>query len=275
LFPAQIRLVQWAVTTVTHIRLSNGEIRLVPRSLLVHITSCTSNTLMVLCTAPRQCTVTVDNRDNEPVFKHDGVYRPGDIGMIFASVKQPLQYQIEEADLSRAASRYTAQQLRDAYTELESRADGGKLRPCLILGNSKDHNDPRIPVDKRRPPPVALLATFGMADVSKFPLGVQHHLVPVYTTGRNLGKREHLHTTPDWDGRSTQYIIAYEYTPREHKVIGHFRSPRSDRMPYGTNYSVAPQALIAFNSLCSRRTMAWQRKSQIIKKMDAKRLMVR
>jgi hypothetical protein len=158
---------------------------------------------------------------------------------------------------------------------MESQSDGGKLRPCLILGNSKDHNNQRIPIDKRRPPPVALLATFGLADITKFPRGVRHHLVPIHTTGLKLGKHEHLHTTLDWDGRSTQYIITYEYNPPEHKVTGHLRSPRSDRMPNGSNYSVGPQALINFNSLCSRRTLAWQEQPDAEKKRDAKALLVR
>ena len=39
--------------------------------------------------------------DNEPAFNVEGIYKPGNIGMIYASVMQPFQYQIDEAKLSR------------------------------------------------------------------------------------------------------------------------------------------------------------------------------
>ena len=227
---------------------------------------------MVLCKGPDRCTVC--NPDNGHLSKDDGIYKTGDIGMIFASVKQPLQYQIDEAKLSRAASKVTAQRFRDACTEMESRADGGKLRPCLILAPGPDDTDPSIPADKRRPSPVGLMATFGLSDISKFPRGVRHHLVPIHTTNAQLGKREHLHTTPDWDGRSPQYIIAYEYFPTMHKVISHFRSPQSVRMPDGTNYSVESEAVSDFRQLCVKRTRAWQNQTEDNKKKDAKDLLV-
>jgi len=201
------------------------------------------------------------------VFKRRNVYTEGDIGMMFASVKQPYQYQIDEVELSRAGSRYTAQRSRDACTELESRVDGGKLRPCLIMGQVGHGN---------KPSPVSLLATFGKEDISKFPRGVRHHLIPIHTSNSKslLGQREHLHTTPDWDGRSPQYIIAFEYLPREHRVIEHFRSSKTDRMPNGTNYTVDAQALADFRILCAERTFAWQSLPQAIKKQDAKVLLV-
>ncbi|KIM90191.1 hypothetical protein PILCRDRAFT_174973 [Piloderma croceum F 1598] len=193
--------------------------------------------------------------------------------MIFASVRQAYQYQIDQVELSRAGSRYTAQQSKKACTAMESQSDGGKLRPCVILGPGDDDDDPSIPEDKRKPPPVALLATFGMADIKGFPRGVQHHLVPIHATGIDLGEREHLHTTPDWDGRSPQYLIAYEYNPKEHKVIRHFRSPKSERMPYGTNYNIGHETLVQLNTLCWRRTVAWQRKNEVLKKRDVKALL--
>jgi hypothetical protein len=230
---------------------------------------------MVLCTAPDRCAV--GNRENSPVFKTNSeIFAPGDIGNIYASVRQVYQYQIDEAQLSTAASRYTAQKSRDACTEMESRADGGKLRPCLVLSlpDISDDEDPDIHMDEPRSPPVALLATFGRADISKFPRGVRHHLVPIYTKDTNLGKYEHLHTTPDWNGRSPQYVIAYEYTPSEHKVLEHFRSPRSAVMPNGTHYTVEPRALTDFRYLCASRTRAWQRQPLAEKKRDAKALMV-
>jgi hypothetical protein len=228
---------------------------------------------MVLCRAPDHCTV--QSPDNKPLFKRNGIYQPGDIGMIFASVKQPMQYQVDGAKLSRAASRVTAQRFRDACTEMESRADGGKLRPCLILDEGPDGTNPEIPVDQRRPPKVSLMATFGMSDISKFPRGVRHHLVPIHTTSAQLGRREHLHTTPDWDGRSPQYIIAYEWYPSVHKVISHFKSPKSVTMPNGTNYSIGDQALTKFTKLCTSRTLMWQRMPEIEKKKDAMALLVR
>ena len=224
---------------------------------------------MVFCRSPNFCTA--GGRENAPVFKTDETFIAGDIGNIFASVKQVYQYQIDEAELSRAASRHTAQQLRDACTEMESRADGGKLRPCLVLGNSVR---PGVTSGIPKSPPVALFATFGNANIAKFPRGVRHHLVPIYTKGADLGKYEHLHTTPDWDGRSPQYIIAYEYVPSEHKVVEHFRSSRSATMPCGTHYSVEPQALTDFRHLCASRTRAWQRQPLAEKKRDAKALMV-
>ena len=227
---------------------------------------------MVLCKSPDRCTVR--NPDNVPLLKDGGVYLPGDIGMILASVKQPLQYQIDEAKLSRAASKITAQRFRDTCTEMESRADGGKLRPCLILDEGPDSEE-EIPIDQHRPPGVGLMATFGMADISKFPRGVRHHLVPIHTAGVQLGKREHLHTTPDWDGRSPQYIIAYAWYPSERQVTSHFKSPKSVRMPNGTNYSVGDHALSNFLDLCASRTRIWQGQTQAEKKRDALALLVR
>jgi hypothetical protein len=166
---------------------------------------------MVLCSAPHRCTVL--KPDNEPVFNVEGIYKPGNIGMIYASVMQPFQYQIDEAKLSRVTTRLTAQWSRDEYEERESRANSGKLRPCIVLMNGPDEDDPLVPVARRRSPPVALLATFGNnGDISDFPRCVRHHLLPIHTSDAlHLGTREHLHTTPDWLGGFRQYVIACIY----------------------------------------------------------------
>jgi hypothetical protein len=172
----------------------------------------------------------------------DGPFVVGDICAVDASTSHPIHNTFAGpggSGLSISAvgsARSSLTRLTNVHHELLPR------RPALIC--------PAQVRTRSNRPWICLMGTFGGDSIDELPAVLRHWLVPVHPTLSD--KPQHLHTSPEWEVRTSQWICAnpYQYPRQYGRICDRWQSA-------GTHYRVSHQAMLAFVRLCNKKRYEW------------------
>lgn len=205
---------------------------------------------------------TCSHARNDDAFRRPAgqALKVGDISTVLASVTQPFKEMLAGTggiSVLSARSAHAAESLASAPWDL-------KRRPCLIMTLDKTGV---------QPPKLCLLASFNQGDIASLPAVVQRFLIPIITKPEE-SKGRHLHTTPDWNGKSPQWIIAQPYPARNRELTERFETRPSDRMPNGSQYCLDGPTMRRYAVWCRQIQAEWLDQIKPVKKADAKAILV-
>jgi len=185
----------------------------------------------------------------------------GDIYTVCAAVKHPL------LNLLCNSSRYTvgtclSSLMEDSLKICSKKAARQPDRPCLICETpsataSAEEHFTRI----------CLMRKFQPRELPRMPKMVRHFLVPVHIT--NSEHSEHLHTSPEWVGKSQIWVVALPFDPPEGSLGNRLKSPSSSKWLDGSNYYIGPSTMQEFMRLCQEKAEAWEAQSRPAYRQDA------
>jgi len=204
---------------------------------------------MALCTG-NTCSIT---QQNDTAVLREGHMEIGDIYMVCAAVKHPL------LDRLRNSSRYTigtclSTLMEDSLRLCSKKAASQAGRPCLIcdtpaVSASADDDLPRI----------CLMRIFQPRELQTMPAMLRHYLVPVYIP--NSMHHQHIHTSPEWVGKSQQWVVAAPFIPPSGSLGKRLKSP-SSQWPDGSNHYIGASAMQEFMRLCQDKEETWEAQSR-------------
>ncbi|KDQ51760.1 hypothetical protein JAAARDRAFT_73416 [Jaapia argillacea MUCL 33604] len=182
-------------------------------------------------------------RDSSPHFRALPL-NVGDVCLTFGSIKLPIVKLIN-------GSRSTVTQItRRTQRDLEQDFTRNKLRPSIV-GETRPKS---AGLDWQ--PSVWYMATFGNDPLTSLPKLYQHFLMAV-----NLpAKVDHIHTTPEWQCASQQWVLALCYQPPKHFPLSErFTTKGNAEGTSSTEYRVDPDMMSLLEAFSESRSLQWHR----------------
>jgi hypothetical protein len=185
--------------------------------------------------------------------------------MVCAAVKHPL------LDRLRNSSRFTvgtclSTLMEDSLRICSKRSASQAGRPCLICETPSEIACDDIPR-------ICLMRIFQPRELRTLPAMLRHYLVPVHTHTSTYD--EHLHTSPEWVGKSQQWVVAAPFIPPRGSLGQRLKSPPSSKWPNGSNHYIGASAMQEFMWLCQVKENSWEAQSRSAYLQDLEEVKVR
>ena len=173
--------------------------------------------------------------------------------MVCAAVKHPLLDRLRNSS-RRTVGTCLSTLMEDSLRMCRKKAARQAGRPCLICDTSAVTGDEL--------PRICLMRIFETSEIDTMPAMLRHYLVPVYISDSNSKHDDHLHTSPEWPGKSQQWVVAAPFVPPEGSLSKRLKTPSSSKWPNGSNHYIGGSAMQEFMRLCQDKVVTWEAQSR-------------
>jgi hypothetical protein len=202
---------------------------------------------MALCTG-NSCHIT---QPNDVAVLKDGPMEIGDIYMVCATVKHPLLNRLHNSS-RRTVGTCLSTLMEDSLRMCRKNAARQAGRPCLIC------DTPAVTGDEL--PRICLMRIFQTGEIDAMPAMLRHYLIPVYISDSKHDY--HLHTSPEWAGKSQQWVVAAPFVPPEGSLSTRLKTPPSSKWLNGSNHYITGSVMQEFMRLCQEKQETWEAQSR-------------